>query len=470
MKARIQRMSLRRKLAVGYAIAMALVLATTAVVVEISFQNELEFNIDASLRAQADALATVVAREGNSATGSAVHALVSKQAGFAQVLSPGGHIETATEAVEGIGLLPKGKLAAASRGTIVIERKKISALGKQGKHIRMAAEPVRVRGLPLRIVVVGRSVRDRERGIDSLGSAMAIAFPLGLLLALIAGYIVSALVVRPVEQMRRRAETLSLVEPGARLPVPEGGDELAALGESLNDMIARLERSFVQERALTSQTKAQLHAPLESLRAELQTALAHKRPVEEMEAALQAAATETDRLVRLAEELLVVARADEGTLPVELEQTDLSWLMVQAGERVRVRAADSHREVEVVIRRTVPIRADPEQLGQALDNLLDNAFVYGAGRIRLFPVARNGDLEVHVTDEGPGFPDSFLSRAFERFTRADPTEGRGGAGFGLAVVEAVAHAHGGHAGAANRPRGGADVWISLPREPPANDS
>ncbi len=76
---------------------------------------------------------------------------------------------------------------------------------------------------------------------------------------------------------------------------------------------------------------------------------------------------------------------------------------------------------------------------------------------------RNGSLEVHVTDEGPGFPDSFLPRAFERFTRADPAEGRGGAGFGLAVVEAVAHAHGGHAAAANRPSGGADVWISLPR-------
>jgi two-component system OmpR family sensor kinase len=459
MRAWIQRMSLRRKLTIGYAIAMALVLATTAVVVEISFEDELEFNIDASLRAQADALATVAAREGSSVAPATVRALVDRQAGFAQVLGPQGDIQTATAAVRGIQLLPATQLAAARLGTVVVERKQVAGLGK---HIRMAAEPVP--GKPGQVVVVARSVRDRERGIDSLLSAMAVAFPLGLLLAVIAGYIVSALVVRPVERMRLRAETLSLVEPGARLPVPESGDEIAALGESLNEMIARLERSFVQERALTSQTKAQLHGPLESLRAELQTALAHKRPVEEMEAALQAAANETDRLVRLAEELLVVARADEGTLPVEVEQTDLTWLMVQAGERVRGRAAESEREVEVVARRTVPVRADPEQVGQALDNLLDNAFVYGRGRIRVFPVTRNGDLEVHVTDEGPGFPDSFLPRAFERFTRADPAEGRGGAGFGLAVVEAVAHAHGGHAGAANRPRGGADVWISLPRE------
>ncbi len=458
MKARLKRMSLRRKLALGYAIAMALVLATTAIIVEVSFEDELAYNIDASLRAQADAVSTLVGRDRDDLPMSVVRRLLVHQAAFAQVLGPNGQILTATDPVQGIALLPASKLAAARRGTVVVERKRINGLGK---HIRMAAEPVP--GHPGRIVVVARSLRDRERGIDSLLSAMAVAFPLGLLLAVIAGYIVSALVTRPVEQMRRRAETLSLAEPGARLPVPESRDEIAALGESLNDMIARLERSFVQERQLTSQTKEQLHAPLQSLRTELQTALAQKRPVEEMEAALQAAAKETDRLVRLAEELLVVARADEGTLPIELEQTDVTWLMVQAGERARDRAEFSERPLEVVVRRAVPIRADPEQVGTALDNLIDNAFVYGSGRIRLFPVQRNGSLEVHVTDEGPGFPDSFLPRAFERFTRADPTEGRGGAGFGLAVVEAVAHAHGGHAGAANRPSGGADVWISLPR-------
>jgi len=458
MKARLKRMSLRRKLALGYAIAIALVLGITALAVEISFEDELEYNIDASLRAQADAVASLVGHGGTSPPMTTVQRLVSRQAGFAQVLDTQGRILTATEPVEGIPLLPPSKLAAARRGTVIVERKRIAELGK---HVRMAAEPVP--GRPQRIVVVARSVRDRERGIDSLGSAMAVAFPLGLLLAVIAGYIVSALVVRPVEEMRRRAETLSLVEPGARLPVPESGDEFAALGESLNDMIARLERSFVQERQLTWQTKEQLHAPLESLRTELQTALAQKRPVEEMEAALQAAANETDRLVRLAEELLVVARADEGTLPIEREQTDLTWLMVQAGERARDRSEFTERPLEVVVRRAVPIRADPEQVGTALDNMIDNAFLYGQGRIRLFPVQRNGNLEVHVTDEGPGFPDSFLPRAFERFTRADPAEGRGGAGFGLAVVEAVAHAHGGEAGAANRPAGGADVWISLPR-------
>jgi signal transduction histidine kinase len=108
------------------------------------------------------------------------------------------------------------------------------------------------------------------------------------------------------------------------------------------------------------------------------------------------------------------------------------------------------------------IRGDPLRLQQALANLLDNALRYGRGTISLSARARGGVVEVHVTDEGPGFPDQFVAFAFERFSRADRARGRGGAGLGLAIVDAIARAHGGEAHAANRPDGGADVWLALP--------
>jgi signal transduction histidine kinase len=108
------------------------------------------------------------------------------------------------------------------------------------------------------------------------------------------------------------------------------------------------------------------------------------------------------------------------------------------------------------------IRADPVRLEQALANLLDNALRYGRGTISLSARARGGRIEVHVTDEGPGFPEEFVAFAFERFSRADRARGRGGAGLGLAIVDAIARAHGGEAHAANRAHGGADVWLALP--------
>jgi signal transduction histidine kinase len=108
------------------------------------------------------------------------------------------------------------------------------------------------------------------------------------------------------------------------------------------------------------------------------------------------------------------------------------------------------------------VLADPLRLEQALGSMVDNALRYGRGAIGLSASRKDGQLELHVTDEGDGFSEAFLSRAFERFTRADSARGRGGTGLGLAIVSAIAASHGGSAHAANRPKGGADVWIVLP--------
>jgi signal transduction histidine kinase len=109
----------------------------------------------------------------------------------------------------------------------------------------------------------------------------------------------------------------------------------------------------------------------------------------------------------------------------------------------------------------VIVRADPARLEQALANLVDNALSYGDGTVELTAHAHNGTVEIHVSDEGPGFPPAFLPRAFERFTRADEARSRGGTGLGLAIASAIALAHGGSAHAENR-EPGADVWIALP--------
>jgi signal transduction histidine kinase len=104
---------------------------------------------------------------------------------------------------------------------------------------------------------------------------------------------------------------------------------------------------------------------------------------------------------------------------------------------------------------------DPARIEQALGNLVSNSLAYGAGAVRLTARKNHAGVELHVTDEGPGFPPAFLERAFDRFSRGDEARGRGGAGLGLSIVKLIAEAHGGTAKAANRPSG-ADVWITLP--------
>jgi len=112
---------------------------------------------------------------------------------------------------------------------------------------------------------------------------------------------------------------------------------------------------------------------------------------------------------------------------------------------------------------TAVVDVDSVRVEQALANLLENALAHGAGQIDLFAVARQDVVELHVADAGPGFPDGFLARAFDRFSRADEARSAGGSGLGLSIVALIAQAHGGTTGAANRPGGGADVWLTLPR-------
>ena len=111
---------------------------------------------------------------------------------------------------------------------------------------------------------------------------------------------------------------------------------------------------------------------------------------------------------------------------------------------------------------TASVRADPGRVQQAVGNLIDNTLRYGAGTITLGARPAGDRVEIHVADEGAGFSDWLLPRAFDRFSRADPARQRGGVGLGLAVVQMIAQAHGGRAGARNLPAGGADVWLSLP--------
>jgi two-component system OmpR family sensor kinase len=285
--------------------------------------------------------------------------------------------------------------------------------------------------------------------------------PLALLIASLVGYAMAAAALRPVERMRRRAAAISAAETGERLPVPPANDEIGRLGRTLNEMLSRLEAAFGRERSFVSDASHELRTPLAILRTELELALRGEHTRQELEDALQSAAEETDRLSNLAEDLLVIARSDQGRLPVRIEDLDASEVLVRVAGRFQTRARVEGRPLRPAPAPGVIVRADPARLEQALANLVDNALSYGDGTVELTALASNGTVEIHVCDEGPGFPPAFLPRAFERFTRADEARSRGGTGLGLAIASAIAIAHGGTAHAANR-EAGADVWIALP--------
>ena len=137
-------------------------------------------------------------------------------------------------------------------------------------------------------------------------------------------------------------------------------------------------------------------------------------------------------------------------------------VLSRAAERFRARAEHAGRAITTEAPDGLELVGDELRLEQALGNLIENALRHGGGAVVVSGAVAEGAVELHVLDEGPGFPPGFLGTAFERFTRSDEARASGGAGLGLAIVDVIARAHGGEAGAANRPGGGADVWLSIP--------
>jgi signal transduction histidine kinase len=310
--------------------------------------------------------------------------------------------------------------------------------------------------------VVGASLDDREETLARLITLLLIGGPVALLLASLAGYWAAGSALRPVEAMRRRAAEITAGDLGERLPVPPVEDELGRLGATLNDMLDRLEAAIEHERRFVDDASHELRTPLALHRTELELALRYGDDAEGLRRSIASAIEEVDRLVALAEALLVVARSGEAGLALAPETTLVGDLFATAEQRFRGRAAVDGRDLRLGEGRGLAIRCDRLRVEQALTGLVDNALRHGEGEVHLWAEERDGTVVIHVTDRGPGFPSDFIGHAFERFSRADAARGRGGAGLGLAIVETIAAAHGGSAHARNRPEGGADVSIELP--------
>jgi heavy metal sensor kinase len=455
---RIHRLSLRLRVTLVFSLAMAAVLGATGLFLYLRLGAELDASIRDSLRTRASDVSALIA---HAQPGRSL--LANREENPTQILDSAGAIVDSTASVRENPLLGRPELARALRGTVLVDRQTV---GSEQGPTRLLARPARAADRDL-VVVVSAPLEDRRDALNNLGRLLLIGGPAALLLASLSGYGVASAALRPVERMRRRAAEIQAADPGTRLPVPPTGDEIARLGDTLNEMLERLEIAFVRERTFVSDASHELRTPLALLKAELELALARARSNEELVAAMRSAAEETDRVVGLAEDLLVIARSEHGQLPIRRDRLAAEDLLGSVRERFERRAVDARAAIATTAPHGLVLVADPLRLEQALGNLLDNALRHGGRHILLGATPVADRIELHVTDDGAGFPEEFIGSAFERFTRADAARGRGGSGLGLAIVAAIASAHGGSVGARNRERGGADVWLALPCTAPA---
>jgi signal transduction histidine kinase len=379
---------------------------------------------------------------------------------LAQVLSPTGTVVASSGLTSPTGLVPAA-VRTRLRGARIFDQ----TVAPRGERVRVLATPLQrpdgryVVAVGSSLVTVDDAVRRVRQGALIAGIALVVGSSLG-------AWLLAGAALRPVERLRAAVAAVPPDQPGRTLGVPRTRDELAALARTMNDLLGRISHALERERRLIADASHELRTPLTVLRAELELADRPSRTREQLAESVHHATLEATRIARLAEDLLLLARTDQGAPVVRAVEQPLEPVLRQAVDSAMIRAGAHDVRVGLEVEPELVAPIDADRLRQAVDNLIDNALrVAPAGsEIRLAARRLDGKLEVAVADSGPGFPADFLPHAFERFHRADTARTRehGGAGLGLAIVEAIAQGHGGRAEAANRPDGGAVVRLLLP--------
>jgi two-component system, OmpR family, sensor kinase len=437
----------------AYALAMLLVLGGAGLFVYLRLRADLNDGVNSGQQAQVAAVAARARR---------LHPprlrdveLVDPNETFVQVVAPDGRLRDSAGNVA-VPVLSADQVARAGQRSLRFERR----IRGFDANVRVLAESAATQRGRV-VVVVGQSLGDRDEALAGLTTSFGIGGALAVVLASAIGYALARAGLAPVEAMRTRAAEVSLRQGGQRLPLPEAHDEIRRLGETLNEMLDRLERSFAGERRFVSDASHELRTPIAVVKTELEGILRSGDYGPDAREGLVAALEECERLVQLAEDLLVIARASEGQLPVRAERLSAAELLESVRRRFSDRAAAQARAIEVDVDPGLELESDPLRLRQALGNLVDNALRHGRGEIMLRGHERGRGVELEVSDRGPGFAPEIAGRAFERFARGEASRGNDGAGLGLAIVEAIAAAHGGWTCVVDGSPGGA-VRVFLP--------
>lgn len=452
LRAVISRLSTRARLTAVSVVVAAVVFAIGAVIVYQVVALSLSDAVTDELRVRADDVAAELDAGAPVTTGGPVVAQVVTTDG--EVVVPAG-AEPIVD-LRDIGVLDGG-------GAVVVDRH-VPGIGEDA---RVLAERAPTEASD-RVVVVAGSTSVLRETRERLVLVLALAFPVLMVAIAATAWLAAGAALRTVRQMSRRAARLSLARSDARLPRPPGNDEVAQLGETLNEMLDRLSETMAHERVFIDNASHELRTPLAVLRAELELALADARrgaADADVTRALASALEETDHLCQLAADLLVLARADSGepreagAIPLRALAVDVAASLPRHGVSIdvtgdEVSAWTQRSSVERIVR-----------------NLLVNAVRHADARVLVRIRARRRWAVLEVLDDGDGFEPRMLAQAMDRFAIGDDRGGdeRAGTGLGLSIVAAEAGSWGGRARLGNgRALGGAWVEVQLPLAPAPN--
>jgi signal transduction histidine kinase len=311
----------------------------------------------------------------------------------------------------------------------------------------VVAMPVLVDGQAIGVAYLSQSLRDVLTVLNDLRSRLLLSTLIALALSVFVGWWLSRRITRPVQQLTTAAEAVAEGHFDQAVQI-QSRDELGRLGQTFNDMTTRLQAARQMQVDFVADVSHELRTPLTSIKGTIETL--REGAVNDLDVRdrfLETVETETDRLIRLVNDLLVLSRADSAALNLSRKPTDVGQLVQAVADRLAEQARALDLALRTEIDPDVPLAwADADRIEQVLRNLMDNAIKYSrpGGSITLrVSTAPERLVLVQVIDQGIGIPTAELPRVGERFYRVDKARARGGHGLGLAIAQSLVRAHGG---------------------------
>lgn len=338
-----------------------------------------------------------------------------------------------------------------------------------GETFRVFFYPFRMKNQNYSLLVV-HSLDDQNELLARISYAFLISVPLALLFASFGGYFLAKKSLAPIAEMSRTAEAITAKNLHERLPVKNERDELGSLAGKFNELLARLDASFEQQRRFMADASHELRTPVAIVRGEADVILGkEKRRETEYRESFSIVQSEAERMTRIIEDLFTLARVDAGQQPLQKDVIYLDEILGEAVKSFRTVATERGVNLEYKAPEEMKFSGDAQLLRRLFSNLIDNALKHAKTRVIITAEFANDFYVINVSDDGAGIPEAAQPHIFERFYRADKARSRNanisagsGAGLGLAISKFIAEAHDGNLALQNSDENGSTFLVKFP--------
>jgi heavy metal sensor kinase len=481
--------SLRFRLTLWYALTLVVILAASGLFWHQSLARNLQQHVDQNLLLIAEDLASLPLAHASEADCAAFDDYLRLHAGgaYVQLLTLGGEVRCASSNLRKLRLPQStAALQGSAGGEALFETVHVKELSAEGTStakgrlhgwesgpVRLLFYPVSRTGEPVQLIQVGVSMATQSEALRQLRLILLVFSPVALLLLSLSSWFLAGRALGPVNLIIGSAGRINADNLAMRLPVQGAGNEMARLAETINAMLGRLEESFKKVKQFAGDASHELRTPLAILRGETEVTLRWARSPEEYRLALESNLEEIDRMGRIIDDLLALARSDAGQMPLAIKEISLSDLLQEMYLQGKTLGEGKNIDILLLldVHEEIRLRGDELRLRQIFLNLISNGIKYtpAGGRVEIELGIDGEQAVVSIRDNGIGIPPQHLPHIFDRFYRIDKARNRedGGTGLGLAITKAIVEAHDGRISVASTPGHGSAFTVYLPLQGPA---